>query len=337
MLGNAFDLTSIGAQELKGVAAPVEAFVVKGELSVESRFAAHQSGTLTPIVGRDREIELMLERWALARSGHGQVVLVSGEAGIGKSRITRAVIDVVAQDDHTRITYQCSPYHTDSALYPVIQQLSFAAGFAPADNSDARLDKLEALLGAGNDTLKLVAPMMGFGTERYGELDVTPAQQRAQTMQALTRLLVQQARKQPVLLVYEDLHWIDPTSLELFDLLLDAIADQQIMILATARPSFDYGFGGHPIVTRFALNRLGKDMIGEMFRPQRRLCWPPPKSRGSREVNYGNCALPLTLRAYGTNRAAQTKPQRCYIQFMTASQTATAATIGAPPESCLPF
>ncbi|WP_169054306.1 adenylate/guanylate cyclase domain-containing protein [Nitratireductor sp. XY-223] len=262
LLGNAFDLISIGAQELKGVAAPVEAFVVKGEISVESRFAAHQSGTLTPIVGRDREIELMLERWALARSGHGQIVLVSGEAGIGKSRITRAVIDEIAQDDLTRITYQCSPYHTDSAFYPVIQQLSFAAGFTPADSSDARLDKLEALLGAENDTLKLVAPMMGYGAERYGELDLTPAQQRAQTMQALTRLLVQQAQNRPVLLVYEDLHWIDPTSLELVDLLLDAIADQQIMILATARPSFDYGFGGHPIVTRFALNRLGKEMIG---------------------------------------------------------------------------
>jgi class 3 adenylate cyclase/predicted ATPase/ABC-type transport system involved in cytochrome c biogenesis ATPase subunit len=263
LLGNAFDLISIGAQELKGVAAPVEAFVVKGEISVESRFAAHQSGTLTPIVGRDREIELMLERWALARSGHGQIVLVSGEAGIGKSRIIRAVIDEIAQDALTRITYQCSPYHTDSAFYPVIQQLSFAAGFTPTDSSDSRLDKLEALLGAENDTLKLVAPMMGLdGTERYGELDLTPAQQRAQTMQALTRLLVRQAEQKPLLVVYEDLHWIDPTSLELLEISLDAITDQHIMILATARPTFEYGFGGHPIVTRFSLNRLGKDQIG---------------------------------------------------------------------------
>lgn len=266
LLGNAFDLIPIGAQELKGVAAPVEAFVVKGEISVESRFAAHQSGTLTPIVGRDREIELMLERWALARSGHGQIVLVSGEAGIGKSRITRAVIDEIAQDDLTRITYQCSPYHTDSAFYPVIQQLSFAAGFTPADSSDARLDKLEALLGEDQAILKVMAPMVGLdGTERYGALDLTPAQQRAQTMRALTSLLVQQAQNRPVLLVYEDLHWIDPTSLELLEILLDAIADQQIMILATARPSFDYGFGGHPIVTRFALNRLGKEMIGAII------------------------------------------------------------------------
>ncbi|XHY17892.1 hypothetical protein SuNHUV7_26930 (plasmid) [Pseudoseohaeicola sp. NH-UV-7] len=265
LLGSTYKLASLGAQDLKGVGAPVEAFVVDGEAVQESRFAARQSGTLTPIVGRDREIELMLERWALARSGQGQMVIVSGEAGIGKSRITRAVIDEVAKDDHIRITYQCSPYHADSAFYPVIQQLSFAAGFAPSDGPDARLDKLEALLGKDPDTLKLITPMMGLdGTARYGALDLTPAQQRAHTMKILAKLLVEQSQDKPVLLVYEDLHWIDPTSLELLDLLLDTVADQNIMILATARPSFEYGFGGHPIVTKFALNRLGKDQIGDI-------------------------------------------------------------------------
>jgi len=263
LLGSTFELKSIGAQNLKGIGASVEAFVVEGETSVESRFAARQSGALTPIVGREREIELMLERWALARSGQGQMLIVSGEAGIGKSRITKAVIDGVAADDHVRMTYQCSPYHADSAFYPVIQQMSFAAGILPADSPDARLDKLEALLGTDPKTLKLVAPLLGLdGTARYGALDLTPAQQRAQTMQALTSLLVKQAEMSPVLLVYEDLHWIDPTSLELLEILLDAIAYQPIMILATARPTFEYGFGGHPIVTRFALNRLGKDQIG---------------------------------------------------------------------------
>ena len=263
LLGSTFELKSIGAQNLKGIGASVEAFVVEGETSVESRFAARQSGALTPIVGREREIELMLERWALARSGQGQMLIVSGEAGIGKSRITKAVIDGVAADDHVRMTYQCSPYHADSAFYPVIQQMFFAAGILPADSPDARLDKLEALLGTDPETLKLVAPLLGLdGTARYGALDLTPAQQRAQTMQALTSLLVKQAEKSPMLLVYEDLHWIDPTSLELLEILLDAIADQPIMVLATARPTFEYGFGGHPIVTRFALNRLGKDQIG---------------------------------------------------------------------------
>lgn len=265
LLGNTYKLTSIGAQNLKGVGAPVEVFVVDGEAVLESRFAARQSGALTPIIGREREIDLMSERWALARSGHGQMVIVSGEAGIGKSRITQAVIDEVANDDHIRLTYQCSPYHADSAFYPVTQQMSFAVGLAPSDNPDVRLDKLEALLGDDQDTLRLIAPLMGLdGEARYGALDLTPAQQRARTMQALAELLVRQAAEKPVLMVFEDLHWIDPTSLELLDILLDAITDQPIMILATARPTFEYGFGGHPIVTKFALNRLGKDQIGSI-------------------------------------------------------------------------
>ena len=256
----------MGDQALKGISGSVEAFVVEGEASVESRFAARQSGTLTPIVGRDREIELMLERWALARSGQGQLLIVSGEAGIGKSRITRAVIDEIGRDDHIRMTYQCSPYHADSAFYPVIQQMSFAAGINQADTPDERLDKIEACSVQTTMHLKFVAPMMGLdGEARYGKLDLTPAQQRAHTMQALTGLLVEQAKDKPLLLVYEDLHWIDPTSLELLDLLLDAIADQPIMILATARPTFEYGFGGHPIVTRFALNRWEKIRLGPLF------------------------------------------------------------------------
>ena len=263
LLGNTYKLTSIGAQDLKGVGAPVEAFVVDGETALESRFAARQSGAMTPIVGREREIELMTERWALARSGQGQLVIVSGEAGIGKSRITRAVIDqITIEEDNIRMTYQCSPYHADSAFYPVIQQMSFAAGFASSDDAETRLDKLETLLGDDQDTLRLVAPLLGLdGEARYGALDLTPAQQRAQTMKVLASLLVQQAAEKPLLLVYEDLHWVDPTSQELLDILLDQIADQPVMILATARPTYEYGFGGHPIVTKFALNRLGKDQI----------------------------------------------------------------------------
>ncbi|MBT6273549.1 MAG: AAA family ATPase [Chromatiales bacterium] len=263
LLGNVFDLTLVSEQQLKGISAPVDTYLVNGETSPESRFDARQTGSLTPIIGRERELQLMRECWALARSGTGQLLIVSGEAGIGKSRITRAVIDEMERDDHIRMTYQCSPYHPDSAFYPVIQQMLFAAGINQPDTADERLDKIEALLGADNDALKFVAPMMGLdGEARYGKLDLTPAQQRARTMQALTGLLVEQARDKPLLLVYEDLHWIDPTSLELMDLLLDAIAEQPIMILATARPTFEYGFGGHPIVTRFALNRLGKDQIG---------------------------------------------------------------------------
>jgi class 3 adenylate cyclase/tetratricopeptide (TPR) repeat protein/ABC-type transport system involved in cytochrome c biogenesis ATPase subunit len=265
LLGSIFDLARLDGQDLKGISGPVDAYRVEGEATVQSRFAARQSGTLTPIIGREREIELMTERWAMARSGQGQMAIVSGEAGIGKSRITQAIIDEVANDDHTRITFQCSPYHADSAFYPVTQQMLFAAGIAASDSPDLRLDKLEALLGEDQDTLRLVAPLLGLdGEARYGALDLTPAQQRAKTMQALAGLLVRQAAEKPVLMVFEDLHWIDPTSQELLDILLDQITDQPIMILATARPTFIYGFGGHPIVTKFALNRLGKDQIGSI-------------------------------------------------------------------------
>jgi class 3 adenylate cyclase/tetratricopeptide (TPR) repeat protein len=262
LLGTLFDLALLDGQDLKGISGPVDAYRVEGEATVQSRFAARQSGAMTPIVGREREIELMTERWSLARSEQGQMLIVSGEAGIGKSRITQAVIDMLANDDHTRISYQCSPYHVDSAFYPVIQQMSFAAGFASSDSPDVRLDKLEALLGADQEPLRLVAPLLGLdGGSRYGPVELMPAQQRARTMQVLAGLLVRQATAKTVLLVFEDLHWIDPTSLELLDLLLDAITDQPVMILATARPTFEHGFGGHPIVTRFALNRLGKDQI----------------------------------------------------------------------------
>ena len=224
LLGTGYRVRSMGPRELKGVEVPVEAFVVEGEMSVESRFAARQMGALTPIVGREREIDLIRERWDLARSGQGQMLVISGEAGIGKSRITQALIDGINADDYLRIIYQCSPYHSDSAFYPVIQQMGFAAGFAEGDDVDTRLDKLESLLGKDRDTMKLIAAMMGLGGEsRYGELGLTPAQQRMQTMLALARLLVQQTRDRPVLLLFEDLHWIDPTSLELLEIFLDAI------------------------------------------------------------------------------------------------------------------
>ncbi|MFK7876186.1 MAG: adenylate/guanylate cyclase domain-containing protein, partial [Paracoccaceae bacterium] len=262
LLGSAFELTALGAQDLKGVGKPVEAFLVQGAAENESRFAARQSGAVTPIVGRDREIELISERWGLARENQGQLVIVSGEAGIGKSRITRALIDAVASDDHLRITCQCSPYHVESAFYPVIQQMSFAAGFNTEDTVDQRLDKLEALIGGEPEVMASVSGMLGIdGAHRYGVLHLTPAQQRTKLMKILVGQMVKQAQHKSILVIWEDLHWIDPTSLELMELLLDAITDQPILVLSTARPTFDYGFGGHPSVTRLTLNRLGRDMI----------------------------------------------------------------------------
>lgn len=262
LLGNAFELEPVGAQRLKGIAEAIDVYVVKGEVARESRFDARQSGTLTDFVGRAQELGLMRECWAKAKTGAGQMIVVSGEAGIGKSRTTRALIDEIAQQPHVRLTFQCSPYHADSAFYPIIQQLTFAAGFQLADSSQARLDKLERVPGIEPDSVALLATLLGIdATDRYPPLDLTPAQLRARTLQALVQLLVLQSDAQPLLAVFEDLHWVDPTTLEWLDMALDAIADKKILLLSTARPTFEHGFGGHPIVTRFALNRLGKEQI----------------------------------------------------------------------------
>ena len=142
ILGDVFELSALGQQPLKGVATPVAAFAVLAERLVESRFEARQGDRLAQMVGRDQELALLVERWRQAKAGEGQLVLLTGEAGIGKSRITRALIDAVAADAHTRINYQCSPYHTDSPLYPTIQQFTRAAGFAADDTTETRLDKL---------------------------------------------------------------------------------------------------------------------------------------------------------------------------------------------------
>ena len=262
LLGNLFELQSLGAHDLKGIAQPVLAFVVTGESARESRFDASHSGTLTPIFGRAQELRLMQESWIRAQSGSGQMILVSGEAGIGKSRLTRAMIDLIEAVDHTRLTCHCSPYHTDSAFYPIIGQMILAAGIETADDDSTRLDKLERMQGVDADNVALLAAMLGIDAgARCDTLDLTPQQQRAHTMRTLCQMIVQLSQARPLLFVFEDLHWIDPTSLELLDIALEAIGGEKILILATARPTFEHRFGGHPSLTRIALNRLGGDQI----------------------------------------------------------------------------
>jgi class 3 adenylate cyclase/tetratricopeptide (TPR) repeat protein len=262
LLGDVFDVTHLGGQKLKGIAGQPSAYGIVGERIVESRFEARASGTMSSMVGRDHELALVLERWKQAKANEGQLVLLLGEAGIGKSRLTRGMIDALSSEAHIRVSYQCSPYHTDSPLYPVIQQLVFAAGVRPDDENDDKLDRLEKVLVGAEGDRPLLAALLGLQTEgRYGTLNLTPQQQRARTLQALVNQLVQLSRGKPVLFVLEDAHWIDATTLELVDLCLDQVASARVMMLVTARPTFQHGFGGHPIVTKLALNRLGRDQI----------------------------------------------------------------------------
>ncbi len=260
ILGDIFELEPMGKHQLKGLTEPVEAYVVVGEIARESRFAARKLGELTPIVGRQQELNLIRERWAKAKVGSGQMIVVTGEAGIGKSRITQAAIDGIATDEHLRITFQCSPYHADSAFYPIIQQMNLVTGINADDNTESKLDKLEQFLDKDIEFAPLMASLLGIDAQdRYASLDLTPAQIRAQTMHALVNLLKNRAKPSPLLVVFEDLHWIDPTTLEFLDLVLDKILGSSILFLATARPTFEHGFGGHPIVTRTALNRLDEE------------------------------------------------------------------------------
>jgi predicted ATPase len=263
LLGDVFELRDLGAQTLKGLQGSTAAFAVVGERALESRFAARHGGRVAPIVGRDQELGLLLEAWRQAGTAEGQVVLLTGEAGIGKSRIAEAVVEHVRAESHFLLRYQCSPYNAESAFYPVIQHLSFAAGFAADDSTERRLERLEALLARGSDDIgeaaPLIAALLGLdGESRYGPLTLAPQLRRNRTLAVLVDQLAGLAERKPVLWVIEDAHWIDPTTLELIELALDRVQGARVLMLITARPTFVASFASHPVVTRLALNRLAR-------------------------------------------------------------------------------
>ena len=262
LLGNLFDLQDLGAQDLKGIGSPVRAWAVLRPASVESRFEALHASGLTELVGREEELELLLRRWSKAKAGEGQVVLLSGEAGIGKSRLTAALLERLAAEPHTRLRYFCSPQHTDSALYPIVSQMERAAGLAHDDTPQARLDKLDAVLAQTSTRIEdvaLFAEMLSLPNDgRYPAIELTPEQRRQRTLEALTEQLAGLASQNPVLMIFEDAHWTDPTSLEAFGRTVDRIKTLPVLLIVTFRPEFNAPWAGRSHVTSLALNRLGE-------------------------------------------------------------------------------
>jgi predicted ATPase/class 3 adenylate cyclase len=263
LVGNLFELDDLGAQDLKGIAGSVRAWAVLRASSVESRFEALHASGLTALVGREEETELLLRRWSRAKSGEGQVVLLSGEAGIGKSRLTAALVERLASEPHTRLRYFCSPQHTDSAFYPIISQMARAAGLAHDDVAKAKLDKLDALLAQTSTSIEhavLFAEMLSLPNDgRFPSLDaLTPEQRRQRTLEGLASQMATLARRNPVLMIFEDAHWADPTSLEVFSRCVDQIATLRVLLIVTFQPEFEPPWIGRPYVTALTLNRLAQ-------------------------------------------------------------------------------
>ena len=262
LLGNLFELEDLGARDLKGIAGPARAWAALRPASVEGRFEAMHASGLTDLVGREEELELLLRRWSKAKSGEGQMVLLSGEAGIGKSRLTAALLKHLAAEPHTRLRYFCSPQYTDSALYPFIGQMERAAGFARDDASQARLDKLDALLAPSSpsaEDVALVAEMLSLPNDgRYPVLYLTPPQRRQKTLEGYVLQVGAFARQNPVLMIFEDAHWADPTSLELLGRIVDRITPLRVLLIITFRPEFEAPWIGRPYVTALTINRLAQ-------------------------------------------------------------------------------
>jgi class 3 adenylate cyclase/predicted ATPase len=271
LVGGLFECADHGTHNLKGFHEPVRAWRVVCASDVPSRFDAQRTAGLTPLVGRTDEISLLLRRWQDAKDGDGQVVLLSGEPGIGKSRITEALCNELQAERHFRLRYYGSPYHKNSALHPFIAQLERVSEITRTDSPNQRLDKLESLLAQSSDNLatdiSLIAALLSIPTDdRYAPLDLAPQVQKQKTLEAIESQLDGLAGHKPVLMVFEDAHWIDPTSLELLESLIDRVQDLPVLVIVNFRPEFAPGWTRFGHVTLLTLNHLGRQQCAEMVR-----------------------------------------------------------------------
>jgi predicted ATPase/class 3 adenylate cyclase len=263
-----FVCDDLGAPALKGVDTPFQVYRVVGESGAQSRLDVPSPRGLTPLVGREAEVTMLLDRWAQVKDGLGQVVLLSGEGGIGKSRLVQVLKDHLAGEPHTRLECRCSPYHTNSALYPVIDLWQRALRFETAEAPADKLHKLEQMLAQYHlplaETVPLFAALLSLPNDRYPALALTPQQQKQKTLEALLALLVERATQEPMLLIVEDLHWVDPSTLEFLSLLADQGLTARILTLYTFRPQFTPPWAPRSHIAQLTLTRLPRPQVGQM-------------------------------------------------------------------------
>ena len=261
LTGERFEYEDLSEQILKGIAEPVRAWRVKDKRDQGSRFETIHVDHISPMVGRDEELEILHRRWQRADEGEGQVVLISGEAGIGKSRLSRGIRERISNQPHAILSYQCSPFHVNSTLHPIISHLERSAKFVGGDSNGQKLDKLEALMDpagrSNHKAMALFASLLSLNAEeRYGPLGGTAPHIKDWTLAALLERVEHLASKQCVLMVFEDVHWIDPTTLELLDLLINRVVDARVLVILTHRPEFEGTWVGEAHVTTITLNKL---------------------------------------------------------------------------------
>ncbi len=269
LVGGLFTYAGLGGQDLEGFDETVRAWQVLGPSRAQDRFEALHAERLTPLVGREEEVGLLLGRWRLAKDGDGQVVLLGGEPGVGKSRLVRALRERLRGERHVSFRCQCSPHHTNSALHPVIQQLERAAGFERDDNAEQKRSKLENLLGDGTDVgaMRLMAALLSIPAgQDEAAIDLAPQRQKERTLEALLDQIARRARHEPALLIFEDAQWIDPTSLEFLERLVGRMARLPALLIVTFRPGFQPSWARHAHVFGLTIGSLGQRLAAEMVR-----------------------------------------------------------------------
>ncbi len=270
LLGDGFVVEDLGPLKLKGFADPLRAFAIAGERVVESRFAARTMASVVPLIGREEELSILVRRWERAKRNEGQIVVLSGEPGIGKSRLVQDLLKQISGEPHARLDYQCSPFLVHSAFHPLIAQIARDAGFAAQDLPEQKMEKLRALMlrsdGAPFNHVLVFAALLSLpGGERLSEIEPDPERRRAQIFTALLHQLEGLTRRQPLICVFEDMHWADPSTKEFVERLVEWIPSRPVLVLITSRPEFASPWTGLAHSTLLALSRMSTSNSAELI------------------------------------------------------------------------